>query len=305
MESAWDKHTGRIVDAAELWTMDPVDPFGFECPGCNAQASPCSYRPENKVRPHFRANYGHEKYCDVEGEIELLKRAKKQPVSTREGFPGRFPNRLVLRDTRTLETSDSPSTISTSSSQRRRISTNTTSETRQRRLWAAQTIRPISRTFLDFPYDRHLPLNISGIAADTYQRVFQSLSRSEIIRYHEPRLFYAPISWKPPTADDDAMEVQLNFGEWHERKLIRPYRLIVHWKNWGASKRRYVSLEIETTRSDCIMNNTPSNRMKGWLFFIGRQDQNDPSCFHIEDHRLICCVFAEMIYPSRPITPQR
>ncbi len=70
MESARDKRTGEIVDAEQLWIINPVDPLGYECRGCGAQATPCSYRPENKVRPYFSAKDGHNSGCDVEGEID-------------------------------------------------------------------------------------------------------------------------------------------------------------------------------------------------------------------------------------------
>jgi hypothetical protein len=100
MESARDKRTGEIIDAELLWIIDPVDGLRYECRGCGASAIPCSYLPTNKVRPYFRVDTGHEVGCDVEGDAELLKRASKERVSTREGFPGSFPNRLVLRDVR-------------------------------------------------------------------------------------------------------------------------------------------------------------------------------------------------------------
>ena len=35
---------------------------------------------------------------------------------------------------------------------------------------------------------------------------------------------------------------------------------------------------------------------KGWLFFIGKQDESDSTLFHVDDHRLVCCVVYEMIY---------
>lgn len=113
MESACNKHTGEIVDAEQLWTIDPVDPIGYECRGCGAPATPCSYRPENKVRPYFSAKDGHNAGCDVEGEVELVKRARKQRISTRAGFPGSFPNRLVLRDKREVVNSNGTPTIAT------------------------------------------------------------------------------------------------------------------------------------------------------------------------------------------------
>lgn len=299
MESARDKRTGEVVDAEQLWSIEPVDPLGYECRGCGVLATPCSYRPENKVRPHFRADEGHNAACDVEGEVELLKRARKQRVSTREGFPGSFPNRLVLRNTRPVAGSNGTQTAATSAGGRR-AGSDSSVEARRDRHWAAQTIRPICRTFLNYPYDRDLPLAVPGIAADTYQRVFRSLKSDQIVQYPELCIFYAPISWKASMANDDQMEIQLSYGEWKERKLIRPYRVRMDWKDWSAAKRNYVSREIETARSEYMTAKKRGDKEKGWLFFIGKQDEIDPTLFHIDDHRLVCCVVVEMTYSAWP-----
>ncbi|WP_199913043.1 hypothetical protein, partial [Xanthomonas fragariae] len=212
-QSARDKRTGQIVDAEQLWMINPVDKLGYECRGCSAQVTPCSYWPENKVRPYFRAYDGHEIGCDVKGEGELVQRAQRQRVTTMEGFSGRFPNRLVLRDTHPVADSDGSLTVPTGS-ERRRNGANGSSQTLRDRQWAAQTIRPICRTFINYPFDRDLPLAVPGVAVDTYQRVFRSLKRDQVIQYSEQRLFYAPISWKAPIEDDNQIEIQLSYGEW-------------------------------------------------------------------------------------------
>ena len=297
MESARDKRTGEIVDAEQLWIINPVDPMCYECRGCSAQATPCSYRPENKVRPYFSAKDGHNAGCDVEGEVALVKRARKQRVTTREGFPGSFPNRLVLRDTRPVSSPDGSPTAQASDGGRRTES-NGSSERCRDRYWAAQTIRPICRTFINYPFDRDLPLAVPSVTADTYQRVFRSLKSDQVIQYPEPRLFYAPISWKASIADDDRLEIQLSYGEWKERKLTRPYRVRMDWKDWSAAKRNYVSREIETARSEYMAAKKRGDKEKGWLFFIGRQNESDSTLFHVDDHRLVCCVVNEMIYPQ-------
>lgn len=296
MESARDKYTGQIVSAEELWIIDPVDPLGYECRGCGVQATPCSYAPINKVRPYFRAKDGHQAGCDVEGEIELVKRARKQRMSTRDGFPGSFPNQLVLRETRPVSSPNGESTAARSKGGRR-IGSNGADEARRDCHWAVQTIRPICRTFLNYPHDRHIPLAVPGIEADTYQRVFRALKRNRIVQHPGLHLFYAPISWKPPLADDDHLEIQLSYGEWIERQLIRPYRVNVDWQNWSTAKRNYVSREIETARQEYMVAKKRGDKQKGWLFFIGRQDASDLTLFHVDDHRLVCCVVAEMIYP--------
>lgn len=298
MESARDKRTGEIIDAEQLWIINPVDPLGYECRGCSAQVTPCSYRPENKVRPYFRATVGHEVDCDIEGEVELVKRARKQRVSTRDGFPGSFPNRLMLRDTRPV-TGANGTPIAATSTGGRRADSDSSGEARRSRHWTAQTIRPICRIFLNYPYDRDLPLAVPGIAADTYQRAFRSLKSDQIVQYPEPHLFYAPISWKAPVVNDNQLEIQLSYGEWNERKLTRPYRVRMDWCGWSTAKRNYVSREIEIARLEYMTAKKGGGKEKGWLFFVGKQDESDLTLFHVDDHRLVCSVVAEMIYPQR------
>ncbi|MES2300134.1 MAG: hypothetical protein V4582_24080 [Pseudomonadota bacterium] len=303
MDSARDKPTGQIVDAEQLWIIDPVEPEGYECRGCGAAATPCSYRPENKVRPYFAAKSGHHTGCDVEGEEELVKRAKKQRVTARDGFPGSAPNRLELVDARAVAgPGGAPGAAPGGGGGR--LADGGENETRRHRAWAAQTIRPICRTFIKFPFDRDLPLAIPGIDAATYQRVFKVLKSNEIMQYPERRLFYAPISWKAPSGHDDHLEILLSYGEWVDGKLVRPYRVKLDWSAWSAAKRRNVSNEIEVAQDEYMKAKKAGKIDKGYLFFIGKQDEGDPALFHVDDHRLICCLVAEMIYPKWPSSSQ-
>ena len=296
MDSARDKYTGEIVEAEFLWNIHPIDPLRYLCRGCCALVRPCSYRPENKVRPYFSAKDGHKAGCDVDGEVELVKRARKQRVTTREGFPLRFPNRLVLHATRPVVGPDESPTVPSGGGGRRAVSSGS-SETRRDRVWAAQTIRPICRSFINFPFDRDLPLAVPRVAADSYRNVFRSLKSPEIIHHPQPRIFYGPISWKARIENDDHLEIQLSYGEWKESNLIRPYRVRMDWKNWSATKRNSISREIQTARSEYMAARDHGGKEKGWLFFLGRQDESDLTVFHVDDHRLVCCVVAEMIYP--------
>ncbi|SMQ95266.1 hypothetical protein [Xanthomonas fragariae] len=300
MESARDKYTGEIIDAEQLWIMNSVNDSGYMCIGCIASVIPCSYLPENKVRAHFKIKDKHETDCDIDGDERLVKRALKQRVTTKEGFPGRFPNRLVLRDARPVTGSNGSPAVSTASNGTIKNVSDVLSEARRERRWAANTIRPICRTFINFPFDRDLSLAISGIAANTYQRIFLCLNRDKVVKYNEPHIFYAPIAWKAPASDDNQIEIQLSYGEWKDRKLVNPYRLRVNWKNWSAAKRNYISKDIEISRLESIAAKNSDSKKKGWLFFIGRQDEEDLTLFHVDDHRLICCFVVEMVYPPRP-----
>ena len=296
MDLACDKHTGEIIDAVQLWLISSVDPLGYECRGCGVPVVPCSYRHENKVRPYFRVKEAHKADCNVDGEIELVKRAQKQSVQTSEGIPGGFPDRLILQDSRPVvdQNVGSPTTSSrgecrSNSNEGRRVHRNAR--------WAAKTIRPICRTFINFPFDRNLPLAVPDVPANTFQHVFRSLKRDQIITYPELHIFNAPIYWKRPIIDEEKFEILLSYGEWKEQKLIQPYQVRIDWRDWSKVKRDYVVKEIETAISESKEAKKNGEKKKGWLFFIGRQDENIPALFHVEDHRLICCIVAEMVYP--------
>lgn len=172
METARDKNTNEIIDAEQLWILEAVDPLGYICRGCNAIVSPCSYRKENKKRPYFSAKNGHKIDCDIDGNEELIKRAKKERVSTLDGFPAKFPDKLVLKETRMIIVTNSTNNKSSNQKQKPCSNADIIILPKSNR-WTAQTIRPICRTFLNYPYDRDLPLHISDVNADTYQYVFK------------------------------------------------------------------------------------------------------------------------------------
>lgn len=296
MDSARDLYTGKIIEAEQLWLLPLVNANGYICRGCDALVTPCSYQPQNKRRPYFRVKQGHKVDCDVEGEMELVRRARKERVTAQDGFPGRFPRKLVLHETRFVvsDTYRAPSHIGEPpSSQYNEINAKNNDHCR-----TASTIRPICRVFINFPFDRDLPLMVPGISSKTYQYVFWSLKSNQIIRYPTLKIFYAPISWKALVINDDRLEIQLNAGEWGEKGFSRPYKVNINWKNWGTAKRNYVVKEIEATRLEAIEAGKQGKNEKGWLFFIGKQDSIDPSIFHVEDHRLICCLVVEMLYPK-------
>ncbi|CAM2837814.1 hypothetical protein [Legionella worsleiensis] len=296
MDSARDISTGKIIEAEQLWLLSPINANNYICRGCNAIVTPCSYHPQNKKRPYFSAKQGHKIDCDVDGEIELVKRARKERITTQDGFPGNFPRKLVLHDKRPVVAAicKGSSHISESQSiQFKLINTENNDHCR-----TVSTIRQICRVFINFPFDRDLPLTVPGISSNTYQYVFWSLKRNQIILYPQLKIFYAPISWKALVVDSDHLDIQLNAGEWGEKGFSCSYKVRINWKDWGTAKRNYVTKEIEIARLEAIEADKRGDKQKGWLFFIGKQDSIDPSIFHVEDHRLICCLVAEMLYPK-------
>lgn len=297
MDSAIDKVTGKIIEAEQLWLIENVDKERYICRGCGVKALPAAYHPENVVRPYFRST--HKAGCDVTGEAKLIARGRKEKLGANlTGFPAPYPSKLVLVDERLVingrlngEQSSTPKT----SSGPRNDGGGTPDVQRKR---SAGTIRPISRAFINYPYDRYLDLSVPGIEATTYSQVFKKLKWDELIRYTDKKIFYAAIRWNPPVKTDDFLEVSLDGGERDGKKLLKPYRVRVAWNDWSKSKRTYVSNELEAARKEAIVEAEKKTKQKGYLFFIGEQDLEDSTLFHVTDHRLICCLVDEIIWPA-------
>lgn len=172
-----------------------------------------------------------------------------------------------------------------------------TPATNRRRV--ASTIRPICRTFINFPYDRDLELEVPGIDATKYLSVFKKLKWDELAFYPDTRIIYAAIRWSRPLDTDDFLEIALDTGERdQEKRLLRGHRVRVEWAEWSKAKRTYVRNEIEAARKEAIAAKDKGTKEKGYLFFVGEQGADDVTLFRITDHRLICCVVDEITYPT-------
>lgn len=297
MHSAQDKITGKMCEAAHLYLRLPVDTSRYICPGCRVAVVPASYMPDNLVRPYFKTTKTHPHLdgCDVDGEKKLVARARKGRVSSPiSGFPGSYPCRLQLDDVREavgervpLQSGQIAKSSEESQAGRGLV--------RQRR-WTAKAIRPLACTFMNYPYDRDLPLAVEGIHGKTFRDVFGRVTNNRIILHERPKLFYAPISWWTPVERQDAFEVKLGYGEWVGEKLEQPYRVRVMWADWSDSRKRHIRHEIEVARQEAIAAGKKNSRVKGWLFFKGLQAANDILSFVVSDYRLICCIADEMIW---------
>ncbi|WP_314408165.1 LysR family transcriptional regulator [Pseudomonas kuykendallii] len=158
----------RIAAPEALLNDIAVDTYGYQCPGCQTHAFPRSYcGPENLVRAHFQLRDPHVSSCEVEGETKVIAQGKRGSVQQElETSPGLSPARLQLIEDRTIVDPALPHTESQTQSVRR--SDGATGLVRREGRRAANSIRPICRAFLRFPFDRHLSLAIPGIAPTTY-----------------------------------------------------------------------------------------------------------------------------------------
>jgi hypothetical protein len=300
MDSAEDRTTGEVVSAEDLWSLDKVDQEGYVCRGCGAKVTPVAFRPDAKYRAHFRiGKTDHALRCDVAGEPKLIECGKRRRLSSPAGeFPVPYPSSLVLRDERRVQIPGSSPPTPTLGASRR--ATERSPEGHRRSV--VDTIRPLCRHFLRYPYDRHLRLRVPAIPGDTYQSVFRCIWWSEFGRYPGRRLFYAAVRWSRPDVSAQRLKIMLDAGERGTNYAPvhgRTHFLCVEWSTWTEAKRGSVRKEFEVAQSEVRRAHADGTKDKAWAFFIGEQDPKDLTLFRVDDHRLVCCLVDEMIYPPR------
>lgn len=307
MDTARDKHTLELVEAEELWNMAIVDSDGYTCRGCATQVFPASYdKKRNKKRPYFSLGpvNKHKPGCDVDGDEKTVTRAKKERIGTPEGFPLPFPSRLTLTDERPVVPGGTGQSGGGQEGTRTGTRAGIGVAPNRHHGHTVKTIRPACRAFLNFPYDRdHLPLAIPDVPGDTYAKIFWYLASKKPEQFKTPRhLYYAAIRWKAePVITEMYCELTLNAGEWDDKEKQHKSlsRVRIDWSNWSQSRKDSLVREFETTRVEASEQAKADSQIKGWIFFVGAQDSVDPSVFHVNDYRLVCCLPGNMIWSKR------
>jgi hypothetical protein len=305
LDTARDKLTLELVEAEELWTMEHVDKGGYTCSGCVTQVHPASFDKEkNKRRPYFSLRDKlHRPGCDVDGAEKIVARARKEKVRSPDGFPLPFPSKLSLADERPVVGGGmlipqggpeglEPTKGGTADPSKRRHHGHT-----------VKTIRPACRAFVNFPNDRDaLPLEIPDLPGKTYAGVFKYIGRKKPEPLNMPRrLFYSAIRWKANGVKlPECFEITLNAGEWiqADKEFKSLCKVRVDWSGWSAARRTSLETEFEVARDEAMEQAKKDSKVKGWCFFVGTQDDEDPTLFHVNDRRLICCLPAHMIWPD-------
>ncbi|CAH0185037.1 hypothetical protein [Stenotrophomonas lactitubi] len=315
MDAARDVFTEKIVEAEDLKLLARVDTNGYECHGhnCRIRAIPCSYRIDNLVRPYFRYRIAHGNECDVAAEKEIVALGSKKSVRAQlETSPGLSPAKLLLTDTRVVVDQDGKDEIREITASTRRQGSPAPGPRPQGRR-AANSIRPICRAFLWFPFDRDLSLSIDGVEANNYQTAFKFLykSSSPLETFSRKRIFFSCVSWRRPEQSDSKLLVPLDAGAWIDGKLSC-YSLAIDWSGWSATARSRLLNELELARNENMEQSKkekkgnegkPSKKNQGprtYIFFLGEQDSQERSMFHVNDARLICTVNGVLEFPPRP-----
>lgn len=291
MDSARDTTTKEIIEAEQLWEFEVVDKEGFSCIGCGTQVWPASYKRDlNKKRPYFTLgpSGAHIEPCDIDGEEEIVKRAKLERLGTQDGFPLPYPNKLVLTDVRPVVTPSSGEQVP-DGAVRHQSRGDGSRDQRANHGHTVKTIRPIAKAFIKYPYDRDtLPLQVSNCEGATFGSVFWRLGK--LMRFHScTHLYYVPLQWKIPTKSKAHIEWQLNAGDWDNVSNRRgaSYRVRVDWMDWSSTQRNTLLHEVEFARNKA---KDSGGAINAWLFFVGTQDSDDPTLLVVYRYQLICCI---------------
>lgn len=296
MDRAWDKVAETVIDAEDLWMIDPVDKDRYECVGCDIKMWPTSFLRVNKRRPHFRQASEHQEGCDVQEEAALVKRARTEQIPDEQlTLPGYMPNRLNLRPKTTEEDpAGAPEDVRLPNG--RKNAGSLIAGGGKRHSTSASTIRRLCRAYANFPHNRHSPLVIDGVSGRSYAEIFAPLMFDKIIHYDQPRLRFAQIAWTAKhISSEDWFEITLSVGNREAGKVVTPYRVRANWKDWSKRARTSLEIDVEVVIEENKAARKAGGKEAGWLFFIGHQDPNDNSLFHVDDQRVICTLFGEIV----------
>lgn len=304
MDSAWDKDAQQKVYGEDLWALDEVNPSGYECWGCGIPLFPASYSKENIQRPHFRLYQKtfHRIPCDAEVEETIIVEGKKKSVREHlEKVPGLSPSRLTLVEKRTLSNdgiASSEEDVRTGYNSHRGQKNDGKEKIATSRR-PAQTLRPICKAFINFPFDRNMSLKIPGVSGETYSTAFKKLPGNKLDTYEENKVFYSKLSWEKFLINDDELVLKLSPYDWKESQPIGHYHLKIDWSSWAKRTRTLISNELEASRKEAIDAKKSGKKDEAWVFFLGQQDTSHPELFHLSDHRLVCVLVGEIQYRFR------
>jgi hypothetical protein len=291
MDSARDTTTNEIIEAEQLWELEVVDKERYACIGCGTQIWPASYKRDiNKKRPYFTlgSTGAHIEPCDIDGEEDIVKRAKVERLGTPEGFPLPYPNKLVIMDERPVA-NPSGGELGADDAQRHQSLGDSSRGQRANHGHTVKTIRPIAKAFIKYPHDRDtLPLQVPDCEGSTFATVFWRLVK--LMQFRSlTHLYFAPLHWKAPAKSEAYIEWQLNAGDWDTVNNRRgtSYRVRVDWADWSATQRNTLLHEVEFARNKA---KDRGGAIKAWLFFVGTQDVDDPTLLVVSRYQLICCI---------------
>lgn len=287
--------TGGLVCGTDLWNWQASDIAAttFLCTGCDASLTACSYLPTKKNRPHFRASNGHHHDCAIDGPDVHVAAGAAATTSHRDNIPT-YPSELtvpVIRETTPADDADQPGSRP---AHRRRGDDPQPPKRRSR--GPAHSVRTIANAYIAYPALRaDMDLTLPGGEPTKYLYAFKRLAYGRTERLPNVRIFYAQLRWSTPIRTvGDTLEITLHAGDTDDqRRLLRPYRLVVDRTGWDAGSRRTVERDADVARCESRADKPTS------VFFLGIQNPEDISEFTVDHPRLLAFISAAI-----PPTPR-
>lgn len=298
MDVALDIITNKLIACEELWELDEVNKEIYRCPDCLTNLIPASFLRTNKKRPYFfyLESKPHSVKCSYNHINEIERKARKQSIKTDGGFPLPFPSKLILNDALIKETDAVPGI--SQSSIHNTVEDSFSEKTSLNHHRTVTTIKNIVRQFVNFPNDRDLPLLVPFTEPrnNTYSKVFKRVKDG--INYNGYYIFYDRLYFSKPILNVNVLEIRLYTGIWEEKKQVKPCTLLINLSSITSRQRELILREIEVTRNEAIETSKFENnkRLLGYIFFLGKQDENNKQVFHTNSHRFISCITVPQSY---------
>lgn len=297
MEDARIRDTDEPVTGEDLWYMDDVEDNTYECVFCSTECRPCSYDKDvNLRRPHFRILGKHSPGCLYDAaDSKTIKDNKLKKIRDEEGKPGHYPSKFAFpRDRAKGEAQSKPTPNNKNPSNQDHPSDRDKGLNRRiakDRPYRTSSFRLLVNHYINFPYDRDLPLEAESISGNSFKTCFKSLFTNKDAPLIKPKnkIYYSTSKWSKPEIRDHLITIKFNAyievdcrggSKTNKENLY----LEVDTSSWPQTVKDSFMHDFEKGRLDAIKSD---GNKKLLVFFIGEQDVNTPLKFIASNARLI------------------
>lgn len=293
MEDAKIKGVDQNITAEDLWYIENVKSYHYQCISCEIGLSPRSFdRDVNVRRPYFRKQTEHEDYCFYLSEAYLNRKNRKRvALRNEDGKPGHYPSEFVLPSL--IPISDSP--LQNSHSLNQPDSENTASKDRDRGLksqpsrerpYKTSSFRLLVNHYLHYPGDRNLPLTAESIDGYNYWTCFKSLFTDSDNPLKKPKnkIYFANSKWDKPIVNSNSITIQFDAYFLDDNENKHNLFLVINTESWNDTVKEAFLHDFNKARRD-IIESEGSKKLK--IFFLGEQSGDNPLEFSVSTPLLI------------------
>lgn len=303
MDTARDKRTKRPVNGFDLKRLEIVDKTGYECLACGIPVNPVSFEEHHKRSPHFKLfpKTEHFSNCGYKKEESSYINAETGQISTPDGLPFPYPSRMVIPEDSTFDNSQNSESLNETDNRSRTRTDNSGVISSRPHNYTVDTIRSLAQFYLRFPFDRHLALSVPGIDGINFNDIFQKIAYEDTRDYSEKKILFGTLHYQDTATFKDSIEIKLTQGYWKDKKPVNQYHLRIDTKGWTELEKNALVSEVDIIRNEIKEINDKEKKrnkknkrwdetIKGWLFFVGEQDEENEFLFHANNWRFICCI---------------